>query len=479
MDDIEGDKEVEDNGEDFELTEENSHPQISIQAMHGSVGFQTMRVTGHVGKRQIHILIDSGSTHNFLDENFAKKCGCKLEAMKVQSVTIAGGDKLLCHYMCKSFKWTLHSTEFQSEVYLLPLGSCDLVLGVQWLSTLGTIKWDFKQLKMEFFYGDKIHILRGIKGNRIQLMPQEGLPKALQNAGQIFMLQQLPQGITPPLETVTATLPAVSEAIETILTQFDDVFQDFNGLPPSRGQFDHRIPLKEGTSPINIRPYRYPLKHKDIIENLVTEMLEKGIIQFSASPFASPVVLVGKKDGTWRLSVDYRELNKQTVKDKFPIPIIEELLDELAGAMVFTKIDLRSGYHQVRMNSDDVAKTAFKTHSGHYEFLVMPFGLTNAPATFQSLMNFVFRDYLRKFVLVFFDDILIYCSSMALHLKHVKIVLQTMRHNHLIAKRSKCAFGIPKIEYLGHYISGAGVETDPRKIEAITAWPTPQCQRDI
>jgi len=131
------------------------------------------------------------------------------------------------------------------------------------------------------------------------------------------------------------------------------------------------------------------------------------------------------------------------------------------------------------MCKEDVAKTAFKTHSGDYEFLVMPFGLTNAPATFQSLMNFVFRDYLRKFVLVFFDDILIYSRSKELHLEHVKTVLQTMRDNTLLAKKSKCAFGIAKVEYLGHYISGKGVETDPRKIAAITTWPTPQCQRDI
>ena len=154
-------------------------------------------------------------------------------------------------------------------------------------------------------------------------------------------------------------------------------------------------------------------------------------------------------------------------------------MDELAGAMVFIKIDVRSGYHQVRMKSDDVAKTAFKTHSGHCEFLVMPFGFTNAPATFQSLVNFVFRDYLRKFVLVFFDDILIYSKSMELHLDHVRTVFQTMRDNILFAKKNKCAFGIPKIEYLGHYISGVGVEIDPRKIEAITSWPTPKCQRDV
>ena len=188
MDDMGGEEEVEELGDEDESREEDITPQISINAMNGNMGFQTMRVTGHVGKKQIHILIDSGSTHNFLDEKFAKRLGCKLEAVTAQSVITAGGNRLQCHYICIDFKWSLRSTEFHSEVYLLPLGSCDLVLGVQWLSTLGTIMWDFKQLKMEFTYDNKLHILRGKKGGKVQLMSQESLPKALQHAAQLFML---------------------------------------------------------------------------------------------------------------------------------------------------------------------------------------------------------------------------------------------------------------------------------------------------
>ena len=203
------------------------------------------------------------------------------------------------------------------------------------------------------------------------------------------------------------------------------------------------------------------------------ELLSKGFIRPSTSPWGAPVLFLKKKDGSLRLCIDYRQLNRATIRNQYPLPRIDELFDQLHGSQVYSKIDLRSGYHQLRVRENDVSKTAFRTRYGHYEFLVMPFGLTNAPAAFMDLMNRVFSPYLDKFVIVFIDDILVYSGSPEEHVEHLRTVLQILRERQLYAKFSKCQFWFDKVDFLGHVISAKGISVDPQKIEAIVNWKPP------
>ncbi|KAL0537499.1 hypothetical protein IC582_026477 [Cucumis melo] len=201
------------------------------------------------------------------------------------------------------------------------------------------------------------------------------------------------------------------------------------------------------------------------------ELLDKGFIRPSVSPWGAPVLFVKKKDGSMRLCVDYRELNKVTVKNHYPLPRIDHLFDQLQESTVFSKIDLRSGYHQLRIRDSDIPKTAFRSRYGHYEFIVMSFGLTNALAVFMDLMNRVFKDFLDTFVIVFIDDILIYSKTEAKHEEHLHQVLETLRANKMYVKFSKCEFWLKKVTFLGHVVSSEGVSLNLAKIEAVTSWP--------
>jgi hypothetical protein len=243
-------------------------------------------------------------------------------------------------------------------------------------------------------------------------------------------------------------------------------------LPPKR-DVEHEIDLEPGHPPPSRPAYKLSYSELDEVKKQIDEYLRLKLIRPSKSPYGAPVLLVKKKNGSWRMCVDYRALNKITVKNKYALPRIEDLFDRVRGSRFFSKLDLCKGFHQIRVAEKDVHKTAFRTRYGNFEFLVMPFGLTNAPATCMRLMNDIFHDVLDQYVECFLDDVLIHSKTAEDHERHLREVLQRLRRHRLYVSPDKAELFRERIEFLGHYISGNGVEPTGEKIRAINEWPTP------
>ncbi|GJP48243.1 hypothetical protein CLOM_g7544 [Closterium sp. NIES-68] len=270
------------------------------------------------------------------------------------------------------------------------------------------------------------------------------------------------------------------EKIKELLKEFQDILPDDlpNELPPYRTH-QHEIVEEPGSKPTFRAPYRLSPTELTDMKKQIEYLLAKGLIRPSTSPYGAPVLFTPKPDGSLRMCIDYRALNKQTIKNKYPIPRIDDLLDQLRGATVFSKLDLRSGYWQIRMADNSIHKTAFRTRYGSYEYLVMPFGLTNAPATFQAEMNHILRPLLDECVVVYLDDILIYSRDMKQHVEHLRRVFEILRRERFYVKLSKSEFALEKVQFLGHLVSAQGVHVDPKKIEAVRTWKTPENVKEL
>ncbi|XP_071921742.1 uncharacterized protein [Coffea arabica] len=264
-----------------------------------------------------------------------------------------------------------------------------------------------------------------------------------------------------------------------VVQEFSDVFpEELKTLPPER-EVEFKIDLMPGTAPISKTPYRMAPAELKELKIQLQDLLEKGFVKESDSPWGAPVLFVKKKDGSLRLCVDYRGLNEATIKNKYPLPLIDSLFDQLQGSVVFSKLDLRQGYYQLKIKKEDIPKTAFSTRYRHFEFAVMSFGLTNAPTAFMDLMQRIFKKYLDQFVVVFIDDILIYSKTREEHAKHLGVVLQILREHKLYAKFSKCEFWLTEISFLGHRVSEDGIAMDPAKVEAVTNWKQPKTPTEV
>lgn len=378
------------------------------------------------------------------------------------SLTSPLGGRTFPFQVCKSCVMIVDTQEMIADLVVLDMHGFDVILGMDWLSKYHASVDCYTKTVHFHMPGKPPFTFVGV------VKPQSWCQK-LKGTGSLNGVGLL------------ACVLDKSTSIETIpvVRDYGYVFPEvLPSLPPKR-DIDFSIELLPGTSPISVSPYRMaPLEMKEL-KTQIKELIRLGFTRPSFSPWGAPVLFVKKKDRSFRLCVDYKKLNKVTIKNNYPLPRIDDLFDQLKGSLYFSKTDLRSAYHQLRIKEEDVPKTAFRTGLGHYEYLVMPFGLTNAPAAFMNLMHRIFWKYLGQFVIVFIDDILVYSKTREDHEVHLENVLETLRGHHLYAKFSKCEFWLSKVKFLGHVISSEGISVDPSKIDSVLNWQRPTSVTEI
>jgi hypothetical protein len=393
------------------------------------------------------ILFDSEACHSFISSGFVVKHSLPIATMKHTMLVSSPGGEMRTEHICPVVSITIMGVDFPSNLILLDSKGIDIIHGMDWLSKYdGVIQCSRKAVRLTKKGGTTVEFVAMVQSDQGSMLNQT---KAL------------------ALEDIR------------VVQEYPNIFpEELPGMPPDH-DIEFLIDLLPGTPPISKRPYRMPVNELVELKKKIVGLQAKGFIRHSSSPWGAPVLFVEKKVGTQRMCVDYRSLNEVTIKNKYPLPRIEDLFDHIKGAGVFSKIDLRSGYHQLRIWESDIPKTSFCTQYGLYEYTVMSFGLTNTPAYFMYLMNKVFMEYLEKIVVVFVDDILIFSRMEEEQEKHLRLVLEKLRSNQLYAKFNKCEFWLTRVTLLGHVISTGGVFMDPSKMRDVLNWMPPTIVSEI
>ncbi|KAJ9541625.1 LOW QUALITY PROTEIN: hypothetical protein OSB04_028131 [Centaurea solstitialis] len=415
------------------------------------------------------VLIDTGLDYSYATPKLLKKCCVNLEPLDHPYEAETANGRVWVREFAKGCTVELEGRLVPVVLRLIPMESLDVVLGMDWMIR-NKVKIDCEQKMVRIKLPDgRTTVVYGTKRNRSTSLISVIKANRCIRKGCVWFMAYVVDSGKDKLEVKDVK----------VVRDYPEVFpDDLVSLPPDR-EIEFRIDLVPGATPIAKAPYRLALSElKEMLAQL-QELLDKGFIRPSTSPWGASVLFVKKKDGTMRMCIDYRELNKVTVKNKYPLPRIDDLFDQLQGAKFFSKIDLRSGYHQLKVRKEEISKTAFRTRYGHYEFLVMSFGLTNAPAAFMDFMNRVCKPYLDEFVIVFIDDILIYSKTAEEHGEHQRKVLEMLKRERLYAKFSKCEFWLKEVQFLGHIVTQEGIKVDPAKIEAIKDWESPKSPSEV